>query len=182
MSKPYPENYPYSKSLRSRKKLRLKDHDYSDPGIYFITICTWDKMPLLSRIINYEPHLSPAGIIIQSTWDSLPTRYPGLEIDQFVIMPNHLHGIIILADDLRYSRPAKKLKPTISDIIDAWKGAATYRIRRETRFTHFEWQKSFNDVIVRNERILNRIRRYIVKNPERWMADRFYTKDDGMYW
>jgi putative transposase len=160
-----------------RKVLRLNVRDYSAPGFYFITICTLAKTQWLGDIVNDEICLSSAGKIMQSVWESLPQKFPGLELDGFVVMPNHVHGIILLTEHLRYSKPGLMSKPTLSKIIDTYKGAATYLIRRTTDIPDFSWQKSCYDIIMRNERALYRTRRYIAKNPERWIADRFYIRD-----
>ena len=160
-----------------RKALRLNVRDYSAPGFYFITICTLAKTQWLSNIVNDEICLSSAGKIVQSVWESLPHRFIGLELDSFVVMPNHVHGIILFTEHLRYNKPGPMSKPTLSRIVDTYKGAATYLIRQTTAIPDFSWQKSYYDIIMRNECALHRTRRYIAKNPERWIADRFYIKD-----
>jgi putative transposase len=177
MSSTYQSKRRFADTMPRRKRLRLQSHNYSSPGRYFITICTRKQTEWLATIVENTIRLSPAGEIIQSQWDLLPSRFPGLEIDQFVIMPNHLHGIIVLTEHLRYREPATKIKPTLSDIVDAYKGGATYFIRRTGGIDEFEWHKSFHDLIIRNEQILHRVRRYIAINPERWIADRFYARN-----
>ena len=164
-------------SRPQRKGLRLKVRDYSAPGFYFITICTLAKTQWLGDIANDEICLSPAGRIVQSVWESLPRRFPGLGLDGFVVMPNHVHGIILLTEHLRYNLPGSVLRPTLSNIVSTYKGAATYLIRRVGGIPEFMWQKSYYDVIMRNECTLQRTRGYITSNPERWVADRFYTRD-----
>ncbi len=163
--------------LPQRKPLRLKDRDYSAPGFYFITICTQGKIEWLGHIVNNEICLSPAGRIVQSIWDSLPSRFPGLDVDGFMVMPNHIHGIILLTEHLRYNKPGEAQKPTLSKVVDLYKGAATYLIRRNAAIPEFSWQKSYNDIITCNERALRLTRRYIAKNPERWIANRFHPRN-----
>ncbi len=169
----------FMRELPQRTSLRLKERDYSAPGFYYITICTLNKIEWLSSIVNDELFLSPAGSIVQSVWDSLPSRFPGLHIDGFVVMPNHIHGIILLTEHLRYNKPELVMRPTMSRIIDAYKGAATYLIRRNAGIPEFSWQKSAHIVIVHKERALHITRRYIAKNPERWLADRFRSRGTG---
>ncbi|MDQ2888144.1 MAG: hypothetical protein M3Y39_18905 [Chloroflexota bacterium] len=176
MSGNYQKNNRFMEQLPQRKALRLKDRDYSDPGFYYITICTLNKTQWLGDIVNNELCLTPAGSIVQSVWDSLPNRFPGLVLDGFVVMPNHMHGIILLTEHLRYNKPGKALKPTLSKIVDIYKGAATYLIRRNADIPEFSWQKSAHDIILYNQRMLDRTRRYIAKNPERWLADRFHPR------
>ena len=163
--------------MPQRKHLRLAGYNYSSPGYYFVTICTRKRVEWFADIHANKVCLSAAGEIVQSQWNFLPTRFPGLKIDQFVIMPNHVHGIIVLTEHLRYRGPTKNLKPTLSNVLDAYKGAATYFIRRTPGFEAFGWQISFYDIIVPNALVLQRIRRYIVRNPERWISDRFYVNN-----
>jgi putative transposase len=171
----------YQEELRpQRKDLRLNGRDYSAPGYYFITICTLRKTEWLGDIVNDEICLSSAGKILQSVWKSLLWRFPGLLLDSFVVMPNHVHGIILLTEHLRYSKPGLMLKPTLNNIVSAYKGAATYLIQRVGGIPEFAWHKSYYDVIMRNNRALDRTRRYIAQNPERWIADRFYIRDTMM--
>ncbi len=177
MSNIYQKKQRFVDQRWRRKTLRLNVRDYSAPGFYYITICTLDKTLWLGNIANDEICLSPAGRIVQSVWESLPQRFPGMGLDGFVVMPNHVHGIILLTEHLRYNRPGQISKPTLSKIVDTYKGAATYLIRRTAGIPDFSWQKSCYDIIMRNECALHRTRRYIAKNPERWIADRFYTRD-----
>jgi putative transposase len=163
-----------------RKVLRLAGRDYSAPGFYFITICTLAHAQWLGDVVNNEICLSSAGIILQSVWQSLPGRFPGLVLDAFVVMPNHVHGIILLTRHLRYSNPGVMGRPTLSNIVSAYKGAATYLIRRSGGMPDFAWHKSYYDVIMRTNCALDRTRRYIANNPERWIADRFYGKGTQM--
>ena len=79
-----------------RRSLRLQSHDYSQPGAYFITICTYEKKNLLGNIVNGEMNLTEAGRTIWDIWESLPKRYPDIQLDAFVVMPNHIHGIIMI--------------------------------------------------------------------------------------
>ena|SRR5438552_13662527 len=160
-----------------RKGLRLKTRDYSAPGFYFITICTLKRAWWLGSIINDEVVLNPVGKIVQSIWESLPQRFLGLEVDSFVIMPNHIHGIILLTEHLRYSKPDQISKPTLSNIVSNYKSATAYLIRRAAGIPEFSWQKSYYDTIMRNECALHRTRCYIARNPERWITDRFYIED-----
>jgi putative transposase len=159
-----------------RKPLRLQNCDYSQPGYYFITICTQNRKPWLGNIVNNQMELNNIGHVVQTEWVSLPNRCPGVELDQFVIMPNHMHGILILTENTRYHHTQKRLKPTVSNIIDSFKGAATYRIHK-TVAPEFAWQKSFYDSIIRNHPMLDAIRHYIVDNPARWSLDKLYEND-----
>jgi putative transposase len=165
--------------LPQRKNMRLRTHDYSSAGRYFVTICTKYHVQWLGDVMGGKMCLNAAGEIVQAQWDRLPMCFPGLELDQFIVMPNHIHGILVLTESLRYSKPAKKPRPTLSDIIDYYKGRMTYLIRQTDGFAEFEWQKSFYDEIIRDAAMLRDIRRYIAANPQCWLSDKFYAKEDG---
>ena len=161
----------------SHKPLRLHDYDYSQAGCYFVTICTQDRKPWFGQIVNAEMRLSVAGSMVQSVWTSLPERFPDLQLDLFVVMPNHLHGLLLLTQQMR-ERPEKKaLRPTVSRMVDLFKGAAASRIRA-TVARDFAWQRSFYDAIVRNPQMLEDIRHYIVNNPACWAEDTLHEGED----
>lgn len=88
----------YNSKKYHRRSIRLKGYDYSQPGAYFITICTRDRSPVLAHIIDGEIHLSEIGKIVKEQWHNLKNRFPNVEIDEFVVMPNHIHGIIVITD------------------------------------------------------------------------------------
>jgi putative transposase len=119
-----------------------------------------------------------AGKIVQSEWEGLPNRFPGLELDEFVVMPNHIHGILVITENLEYSQPAKRPRPTLGDIISDYKGAATYHIRHPSGLAEFEWQKGFYDEIIRDTAMLDHIRHYIATNPEQWLTDKLHPSND----
>ena len=81
---------------KTRKSMRLKGYDYSKPGYYFVTVCTQNKKCLFGDIRNRQMVLNDAGRMIEKVWNALPEHYPHVELDAFVIMPNHFHGIIVL--------------------------------------------------------------------------------------
>ncbi len=82
----------------NRRTIRLQNYDYTQPGFYFVTICTYKKKWMFGEIVNDEMHLNDVGKVIQSTWNTLPGRFPHVELDEYVIMPNHIHGIIIIEE------------------------------------------------------------------------------------
>jgi putative transposase len=84
--------------LRKRKSIRLKEYDYSSPGEYFVTICTHDQKCIFGDVINEEMHLSQEGIIARHYWMEIPEHFHNAVLDEFIIMPNHVHGIIILTE------------------------------------------------------------------------------------
>jgi putative transposase len=80
-----------------RRSIRLKGYDYSQAGAYFVTICTQDRACLFGDVVNGEMLLNAAGRMVQTVWDDVPNHYPGVELDAFVVMPNHVHGIVVVA-------------------------------------------------------------------------------------
>jgi len=176
-----------------RKRLRLRGFDYSSSGAYFVTICTNGRLPLLGEVENEEMRLSECGEIAHSCWLDLPLHYAHLDLDSFVIMPNHLHGILILREDgadLRSaptrrtagqglvgvdprSTPRTPRQHGIPQIIRSFKSFSTRRINehRNTPGALF-WQRSYYEHVIRDEPVLSRIRHYILANPADWSLDR----------
>ena len=164
-------------SRHSRRSLRLRGYDYSWPGWYYLTICTLDRVCNLGRIEDEKMILSEWGQIVSETWQWIPSRYPYVELDDFVVMPNHLHGIVIINPIFRRgdSRIAptggSKVKP-LGRLIGAFKTVSTKKINemRETPGAVF-WQRNYYEHIIRNQKDLDRIRAYIRNNPLQWSLD-----------
>lgn len=169
----------------------MKGYDYSNPGIYFITICTMNRECLLGKIHKGKMILSAAGEITKCEWQSTPQVRPAIELDAFVIMPNHLHGIIIL--HARRGDPAGRpgsVVPldlsiehrtssgdtptleaaTIGSIVGQFKSISTKKIR-ETEYLGFHWQRNYYEHIIRSKPELEKTRTYILENPANWQAD-----------
>lgn len=141
---------------------RLKDYDYNLPGMYFVTINTHRNIPVFGQITQEEMRLNPAGKIVQNSWQNLPSIYPSLQLDAFIIMPNHLHGILFLTDE----SPNTK---SVSQIIRGFKTWTARKINemRDEKGSSV-WQRSFYDHVIRDEQALDNIREYIVNNPLKW--------------
>jgi len=175
-----------------RHSIRLKDFDYSQMGSYFVTICTHRRQFSLGRVRRGRMHLSATGRIAEQVWRELPDRYPGVQTDAFVVMPNHVHGIIVLPGEPVGAGPCacptiseeggqpQGVAPTmsLSDVVHRFKSlTATWRRQRRGR-TDQElsrgrlWQRNYYEHVIRNERCMNRIRQYILTNPSRWTKDR----------
>jgi REP element-mobilizing transposase RayT len=164
---------------------RLKDWDYSTPGGYFITICTMNKIPVLGKVVDGKFRPSPLGIIASNEWEKAGKLYESVELDDYVIMPNHLHGIIFLYEVVETPRwgvsaDRNQSPVTLSGIINQFKTVCTKRIRARGN-TDFTWQSSFYDHIIRDEIDLERIRKYISENPAKWMLDEYYSEEDGAF-
>jgi REP element-mobilizing transposase RayT len=163
---------------------RLKDWDYSTPWWYYITICTKDMKCCFGEIKNSRMILNKAGEIIDSEWKRTPVLRKMVELDYYVIMPDHFHGIIIIngeedRDVVETHRDAslRMVKNNLSDIMRGFKGSCTKQIHL-TGNSYFKWQPRFYDHIIRNENDLHRIRTYIQNNPLKWERelDEYYQK------
>jgi putative transposase len=171
-----------------RKSPRLQGYDYSQSGAYFVTICTYQRAHLFGDIREDAMHLNPIGEIACQRWQAIPHHHSNAELDLFVIMPNHMHGIIILTDEvgtrpassaatLRDNRPQRVQSGSLSIIIGSYKSGTTRRIRVHLRTPgRIVWQGRYHDHIIRSPADLDRIREYVLNNPARWTADRFYSE------
>lgn len=160
-----------------RRSIRLPDHDYSQPGAYFITICTFQRECLFGEIIEGNIQLNEYGKIVQDRWSALPNHYPNLYLDAFVVMPNHVHGILVLLNPPvgagLQTCPANPPKQyAISEMVRGFKTYSARRINdlREQAGTPV-WQRNYYEHIIRNETELSAIREYIVNNPAQWDGD-----------
>lgn len=159
--------------LPKRKQTRLKEYDYSTPGAYFITICTKDRKNILSNIVRDDTHatkisLSKIGEIAKQELLNLETHYPNVKIDKYVIMPNHIHLIIKIDNDLSGGHGDPPLQ--VFDIIGRFKSFTMKKCDINL------WQRSFHDHIIRDEEDYLKIWNYIDTNPQKWNEDCFYTK------
>ncbi|MBQ2910975.1 MAG: transposase [Clostridia bacterium] len=159
-----------------RKPTRLRNYDYSASGAYFITICTKNMFQYFGRIIVGEPLAAPVnklsyyGKIAESQLKSLPDRYENIEIDKYVVMPNHIHFI------LQIKSGGASTSPTISDIVRTFK-SLTMRICRSNGYCgETLFQRSFHDHIIRSEDDYKKIWEYIDTNVIRWKKDCFYSE------
>ena len=158
---------------------RLSEYDYRSPGWYYVTTCTDEHIWQFGTVIDDQMHLNEAGSIIHAHWESLPQRFPGITLDEYVIMPNHIHGILVLPEKYPPEAWAGKKKwrrPSVGNILRAFKAAATHRIRHTTTKMTFGWQPNYYDHIVRNDPDIDRIRLYIINNPAKWAEDKYYNK------
>jgi len=181
---------PYDPNRHHRRSIRLKGYDYTQPGAYFITIVTYERMPLFGEIVNGEMRLNEYGQMVRDEWfqTAVVRPYVVLHPDEFVVMPNHVHGIIWIVDTnadggddvgaRRRRAPTaeqfgKPIPGSIPTIVRSFKSMTTRRINllRNAPGTPV-WQRNYYDRIIRHERALNAIRQYIIENPRRWQMDR----------
>lgn len=164
------------KDFPKRKHPRLDHYDYSTAGAYFITICTQNRRCLLSRIVGRG--LAPAeiqytayGLIAREQLLLLEQRYPSLKIDQYVIMPNHIHAILLLEETAGDSR-----RPTVMDIVCAYKSLTTRQCKKLLPVDKL-FQTSFYEHVIRGREDYNEIAEYIVNNPKQWELDKVYSNE-----
>ena len=162
--------------MPKRKHPRLKSFDYSTPGAYFVTICTQNKRCLLSSIVGRglapaENHLTEYGKIAMEQLFLLEKRYDFLKIDQYVIMPNHVHVIFILSQTAGASP-----RPTMTDIVCADKSLTTRECKKVKPIDKL-FQTSFYEHVVRGQEDYDEIAEYIVNNPKKWELDKLYAKE-----
>ena len=156
---------------RYRKNSRLKDFDYSQPGYYFVTLCTKDKINYFGKVTDSEISLNRLGKIAEYNWEQIPKHYQNVQIDTYIIMPNHIHGIIIINEaqiinQLKFERSSTIPRyGLLSKIINSYKNIVTKTIKSEFGETQFRWQRSFYEHIIRSENSLSSIREYILQNP-----------------
>lgn len=172
----------YNPKKHHRRSIRLPEYDYTQPGAYYITICTYKRQCWFGDVDNGKMQRNYLGYIAHSFWQALPRRFFHIELDVFVVMPNHLHGILIITDEgyraLPQNRPRKEQfgKPvpgSIPTVVRSFKSAVTKRINlmRRNKIPPI-WQDNYYESIVRVETGLDGIREYILNNPCQWEIDK----------
>jgi len=195
-----PEKYQHKYRIASA---RLQGYDYGQNGAYFITICTKDRVQFFGEIISGTQNIeqgsetqniglgsetqniaslraSPMGVIAHEYWQKIPEHFPFVILDEFVVMPNHVHGILIISKpvQMQESGYANKFGPqsgNISSVIRGYKaGVQSYATNNKI---DFGWQPRFHDHIIRDNEEMKRIRKYIIENPGNWFRDRNNKED-----
>jgi REP element-mobilizing transposase RayT len=181
---------PYDPSKHHRRSIRLKGYDYSQPGAYFVTICVEHRECLFGEIVNAEMHCNTFGDIVWKWWNELPNYYAPVVLDAFVVMPNHIHGIVVISDvGAGSSRPMSTptnesgrddpattidapKKRTLGQLMGYFKFEITKEINAlcDTGYAKV-LQRDYYEHIIRNEREWDAIATYIYNNPANWDAD-----------
>src|SRR3990172_7225774 len=189
----------YTPEIHHRHSIRLKGYDYSRAGAYFVTVCTKDRECMFGEVVGGSMQLNNVGQMLDKWWIELTNKYPLLEIDEYIVMPNHLHGIIAIIDNCRgeVSSPLLKIeqegwetqplqktsvqkggetpplqKLTLGQNIAYHKYQTTKQINQSHNTPGFPvWQRDYFEHIIRNEEELNRIREYIINNLLQWQFD-----------
>ncbi|WP_114779340.1 transposase [Botryobacter ruber] len=183
----------YNPQVHHRRSIRLRGYDYSQAGLYFITICTHERGCLFGEIImqdmQYVMILNDAGKIAQEYWLQIPNHFPNTILHEYIIMPNHVHGIIELTTvgvqnfeplhETRQNQFQKIIPRSIGSIVRGYKTGVTkwFRTTRSEDFPSQRavWQRNFYEHIIRNEKSHQTISEYIIDNPAEWPDDKFYV-------
>jgi REP element-mobilizing transposase RayT len=158
-----------------RKNIRLRDYDFSSPGAYMVTICTIKRhQPILGSLQNGLIKLSPLGKVISKRWSTIPEHFPGVSLDTWIIMPDHIHGILLfeLSDTgeaclAPTTQPTSDKLPTLGAVIGSFKATVTRDVRKRGISNETIWQRGYYEHVLRNQVDLESAREYITQNPHR---------------
>ena len=152
----------YSFTPSERKSPRVKGYDYSQRGFYFLTVCSRDMKCVFGSVELDSVNLSALGSLVSSSWSEIPRWFPSVALYEFVVMPNHFHGIVEILET----------KHALKDIVGSFKSSVTRRARERSLIGREDlWQRKYYDHIIRSERALTNIREYIRNNPIKWHVD-----------
>ena len=157
--------------LKYRINNRLSRHNYSKPGYYFVTICTHNRNELFGMVEENKVILNEYGHIVHDVWTKIPDHFTDVAIDDFCVMPNHIHGVIFVVGDADLRPLRDRSKMLLSKVIHGVKSTITRIIRTKYNNCDTIWQRSYFDSIIKNKKSLNTIREYIKTNPEIWDDD-----------
>jgi putative transposase len=179
----------FDPKIHHRRSIRLAGHDYSQAGAYFVTVVTWRRDCLFGEVIAGEMKLNDFGQIADEGWRAIPEHFPNVELGAHIVMPNHVHGIILInEDDSRNivgaqhccaptssgqdDNPRKiNVKPgSLGAIVRSYKSAVSYKINKQFNATGI-WQRNYHEHIIRNDCEMGEIWRYIESNPVLWNDD-----------
>ena len=174
-----------------RRSIRLPGFDYTQQGAYFVTICSSGRECLFGEIHSGEMHLNTWGGMVSLCWQDIPRHFPSVDLDAFVVMPNHVHGILVLAETVGATHASPLPKDTsvhprgptpqsVAAIVGSLKAAVTKRVN-ENRSTRGQrvWQRNYYEHVIRDEEDYYVIRQYIGHNPQRWVEDENYPRKPG---
>ena len=156
----------YDPERHHRYSTRLRNYPYHLSGMYCVTICTSQRQEIFGQVQRGVMELNHVGNIVASEWEDLPRRFPSILLDAFVVMPNHLHGILMI------SQPIDCSAPTLGAVIGAFKSLSVRAVSLKIGEDGCKiWQRSYYDQILRSDSMLEGLRLYIHENPARWPTD-----------
>lgn len=179
----------YNPDIHHRHSIRLREYDYSSDGAYFVTICTWQRECLFGDIVDGEMRLNDMGNIILTEWQNTRIMRNNVELDTFVIMPNHFHAIFFIQNGATVgahrrapglsaelgacNAPLRRQSGSIGSILAGFKSATTKQINIIRNNPGCPvWQRNYYERVIRNDDELSRARDYIVGNPLKWALDK----------
>lgn len=181
----------YNPEKHHRRSIRLKGYDYTRPGYYFVTICTKDREHFFGEIVDGKMYLSEIGKKVQQCWDEIPQHFPQVRLDEWVIMPDHVHGILVIMDSVEPAGGSKSLgdesgRPrgtsmTIGSIIRGFKSGVT-KWARENTDIYVVWHRNYYERIIHGREILQRVRQYIENNPMKDKDSVLFFPDWEPFW
>jgi REP element-mobilizing transposase RayT len=170
----------YNPDIHHRRSIRLGDYDYTQAGAYFVTICSRNRECVFGDVVDGVERLNEFGDLVKREWLWTMNIRPNVELDEFIVMPNHIHGILIINHDCRgtlqraptkeqFGKPVSNSIPTI---IRLFKSTTTKQLNELRNTAGIPvWQRNYFEHIIRNDEELNRIREYIITNPLKWAED-----------
>ncbi len=174
----------FDPDIHHRRSIRLRGYDYARAGAYFVTVCVQGRECLFGEVVAGKIVLTPEGEMVRSVWRGLAERFPNLVLDEFVAMPNHCHGILMISEPvgapLAAPCPGHPVKPkgaassapTLGGIVRAFKSISAIAVNRlMDRADRPLWQRNYYERILRDDEELDRARRYIADNPAKWAMD-----------
>ncbi len=165
----------YDPEKHHRGSIRLRGYDYSQQGAYFVTICAQNGECLFGEVVDGKMQLNECGNIVQEFWNRITMRFSNVRVDVHIVMPNHIHGIIVIADKCRGGVSPPQKKRTLGQIVAYFKYQSTKEILNTPQCGCSTgttiWQRNYYEHIIRNQEDLNQIRQYIMKNPLKWELD-----------
>jgi len=169
---------PFDPTRHHRRSIRLAGYDYTQSGAYFVTICTLERQPLLAGIDATGHTITRIGQVVARCWLALPRHFPHIVLDAWVLMPDHLHGILVLCEgEAGPALPPSSQRPngtrpnSLNAIVQNFKSISTRKVNQLNRTPSAQlWQRDYYERIIRDERALDVIRRYIDLNPAKWLA------------
>ena len=181
----------YNPFIHHRRSIRLKGYDYAQEGLYFITICCFENEHLFGKIVDGVMVLNVAGKVAEKCWVEIPEHFKDVVLHAFVIMPNHVHGVLEIEgakNEINMDRAgAKNFSPVLGDrksplpqspsrtsgsVVRGFKIGVTKWMRQNSEIINV-WHRNYYDIIIRNEQSYCNISKYIVDNPINWRDDRF---------
>lgn len=174
---------PFDQQRYRRRSIRLPGFDYAQAGTYFVTLCAAGRECLFGDVVDGHVTLTPLGEVVTACWEAIPVHAPAVDLDAYVVMPNHLHGLVVITADganergianhrprtERFGQPVPGSLPTI---LRSFKAAVTSQVNVLRRTPGAPvWQRNYYEHIVRDDRSRERIRSYIAANPSQWDED-----------